>query len=152
MALINLKNSALFMMLVFTFAFGLNATAQDQKDEFPDKEKLAAIEEYFKIVPTKKTMDDMAEKVAKTLPEFQRAQFLEMMTKEFNVELLESAAKKSMYKRFTLKEIKMLNEFYKKPEGLSIMEKMGDYMADIMPVIQSEMTRIMIKQTKSNKK
>ncbi len=111
-------------------------------DQFGDKAKISAIEKYLQIMPVQELLDDMAIKVVKTLPDENREAFIDLMTNKFDIKVLESAMIKSMYKHYTLNEIEALIDFYGKPEGKSIMRKMGDYMADIMPIIQSEVVRI----------
>jgi hypothetical protein len=51
-----------------------------------------------------------------------------------------------MIKRFTLAEIDALSKFYGSPEGKSIIKKFGSYMADMMPVIQSETMKAISKK------
>ncbi|MCK5728474.1 MAG: DUF2059 domain-containing protein [Methylococcales bacterium] len=112
--------------------------------------KTKAIERYLEVVPTKVMMDDMALKLAKTIPEKEQAEFIDFMTKKFNMKLLEAAMKKSMQKRFTLPEIEYLIATSSSPEGKSVMKKMGDYMADIMPVIEAEVIRMLKEKKKES--
>ncbi|MBT6339834.1 MAG: DUF2059 domain-containing protein [Desulfobacula sp.] len=135
----NLYQKSIVSLLSFALIlWGLTVFA----DQFSDKAKISAIERYLQIMPVQELLDDMAIKVSRTLPENNREAFIDLMTKKFDIELLESAMIKSMYKHYTLSEIEALTNFYSKPEGKSIMKKMGDYMADVMPIIQSEMIRI----------
>ncbi len=110
-------------------------------NECKDVSKLGVIEKYLQIVPIHELMDDMALKVSRTLPKEKRRMFVELMTKKIDMKLIETAMINSMCKHYTFKEIEALNNFYSQPEGRSVMKKMGDYMADLMPVIQSEIMR-----------
>jgi hypothetical protein len=44
-------------------------------------------------------------------------------------------------KHFTAEEIKTMADFYGSPAGKSAMSKFGDYMADLMAIVQSEKLR-----------
>jgi hypothetical protein len=50
----------------------------------------------------------------------------------------------SMAKHFTVDELNALADFYGSREGRSAMKKFGAYMADIMPVIEQEMTKAQV--------
>ena len=63
------------------------------------------------------------------------------MTKHIHVEVLERAALASMAKHFTVDELNALADFYGSREGRSAMKKIGAYIADVMPVIQQNMTK-----------
>ena len=68
-----------------------------------------------------------------------REQFLQLVA-EFDKKALEDAISRSMAKHFTVGEIEALTRFYASPEGKSVMKKMAPYLADVMPVIQAQMT------------
>jgi hypothetical protein len=46
-----------------------------------------------------------------------------------------------MVKHFTTDELKAPADFYGSPVGKSAMQKFGAYMADLMPVMQAEITK-----------
>jgi len=46
-----------------------------------------------------------------------------------------------MVRHFTVRELNALADFYGSPEGRSVMNKFGSYMADITPALQQEMLR-----------
>lgn len=101
----------------------------------------AAAERYLAVAPMDSMLKDSIEKMAVNLPEDQRASFLDFMSKYVRMNVLERAAVSSMVRHFTVQELNALANFYGSPEGRSAMKKFGGYMADVMPVIQQEMTR-----------
>ncbi|MGZ4993542.1 MAG: DUF2059 domain-containing protein [Methylobacter sp.] len=105
-------------------------------------------DEYFKLVSFNELIKDAATEIASKLPAEQRLDFIELMTKEVRLDLLETVAKQSLTKHMTAQELNTFVEFMQKPEGKSAMSKMKLYIADIMPVMQDEITRAMAKQQK----
>ena len=59
------------------------------------------------------------------------------------MDALSKAMKDSLVKHFTAEELKALADFYGSPVGKSAMSKMGDYTADLMPVIQAQVMKAM---------
>ena len=57
-----------------------------------------------------------------------------------------------MQKHFTLKEVNYMVATSLSPEGKSVIKKTGDYMADIMPVMQAEILRILTEKKKEMEK
>lgn len=93
---------------------------------------------------------DVATNMAKTMPENKRDAFIRLMTKNLDIEALTKAIKQSLIKHFTTDELNALATFYSSKEGKSAMKKMGIYMADLMPVIQSEIQKAMQKSQKED--
>jgi hypothetical protein len=112
-----------------------------QPIESESQAKMRAIDRYFTIVPTRTLLDDLALKISRTLPEENRSEFIDLMTNKFDIKVMEDSMRAAMLKHFTLLEIEAMVDFYSQPEGRSVMKKMGDYMADVMPDIQSEVER-----------
>jgi hypothetical protein len=106
-----------------------------------DEAKARLINEYFSYIPMKKMMEDTTRELAKQVPADRRQLFIDAMTKNMRLEVLEQTARQSMAKHFTLPELEMYVEFIKRPEARSAMDKMKFYMADLMPVIQQELMR-----------
>jgi hypothetical protein len=104
-------------------------------------------ERYLEVSPPKALFEDMADKMAGTLPADQREQFKKLMTTQVDIAALSKAMTDAMVKNFTTEELKALADFYGSPVGKSAMQKFGTYMADIMPVVQAE---IMKAATKMN--
>jgi hypothetical protein len=101
----------------------------------------SAAERYLAVAPFGRIMKDAIGKSAPTLPPEKRESFQELMTRYVRIDVLEAAAKRSMVRHFTARELNALADFYGSPEGRSAMRKFGDYMADVMPVVQQEMAR-----------
>jgi hypothetical protein len=98
-------------------------------------------ERYLQVSPPKALFDDMADKMAATLPADQREQFKKVMTTQVDIAALSKAMTDAMVKNFTTDELKALADFYGSPLGKSAMQKFGAYMADIMPVVQAEIMK-----------
>src|SRR5215467_4290600 len=98
-------------------------------------------ERYLQVSPPKTLFEDMADKMAETLPADQREQFKKMMTTQIDIAALSKAMTDAMVKDFTTEELKALADFYGSPVGKSAMKKFGAYMADIMPVVQAEIMK-----------
>ena len=120
-------------------AFSDNGKAGLSADIPADKQQL--INEYFKYVPMNKMLNEMAQEVASQMPPDRRKLFIDAMTKNLRVDVLEQTAKTSLAKHLTMDELRMYVEFIKRPEARSAMDKMKFYMADMMPVIQQEVLR-----------
>ncbi|MBS0214728.1 MAG: DUF2059 domain-containing protein [Proteobacteria bacterium] len=129
------------MLLVAIFAFAPQILhAQDQGD-FAARQ--AAAKEYTDVVSMSRMMLEMSQEVTKQMPPDKRDDFIHMMTKEIDLNKIQSVAQDSLAKNFTLKELNAMTAYAKSPEGASAMRKMKLYMADIMPVMQSEIRRVM---------
>ena len=100
---------------------------------------------YLQAIPPKALFEDMADKMATNLPADQRQQFKQMMTKDLDIAALSKAMTDAMVKHFTTEELKALADFYGSPVGKSAMLKFGAYMADLMPIIQTEMMKAQAK-------
>ena len=98
-------------------------------------------ERYLQVSPPKALFEDMADKMAANLPADQREQFKKVMTTQVDTAALSKAMIDAMVKNFTTDELKALADFYGSPIGKSAMQKFGAYMADIMPVVQSEIMK-----------
>lgn len=130
----------IFRITVVLLTLTGSAFATDVLSDTPEnRAKLA--DEYLKEISVKDQLDDMAERVAATVPENQREAFKSMLTKHFDVDALVAAEKQSLAKIFTVGELNAMVEYQSTPEGKSSMKKMGAYLADLMPVIQAELKR-----------
>lgn len=101
------------------------------------------VDRYLKAVPPESMLNDMIEKVGKTLPPDQRAAFTSMLTKHLNLTRFTGAMRAALIKWFTADEIAAMADFYGSPAGKAIMKKMGDYMAELMPMMQEELGKAM---------
>jgi len=106
-------------------------------------------ERYLQATPPKALFEDMADKMAATLPPDQRERFKRIMTADLDIPALSKAMTDAMVKNFTTDELKALADFYGSPIGKSAMQKFGAYMADLMPVLQAEMIKARAKMNQS---
>src|SRR4029077_17297639 len=98
-------------------------------------------ERYLQVSPPKALFEDMADKMAETLPADQLDQIKKIITTQVDIAALSKAMIDAMVKNFTTEELKALADFYGSPVGKSAMQKFGAYMADIMPVMQAEIMK-----------
>lgn len=94
---------------------------------------------YLAVAPPKDILKESAEKVALTLHPDQQAGFKDLLIKHLNLEKLIVAVTEALVKNFSADELSALADFYGSAVGKSAMKKFGAYMADIMPVLQSEL-------------
>jgi hypothetical protein len=94
---------------------------------------------YLKTMPPEEMMADMSNKLAATLPEAQRESFIRMMTKNLDMARVTGAMKEGMVKTFSADELHALADFYSSPVAKSALAKMGNYMAEVMPVLMTEL-------------
>ena len=137
-------------LLIFTVAALIAVTstrafAQSIADT-PDNRRQQA-QRYLQATPPKALFEDMGKKMAMNLPPAERDKFIQLFTSQLDIDALTKAMTDAIVKHFTAEEIKALADFYGSPVGKSAMSKFGDYMADLMPVMQAE---IMKAQAKAN--
>jgi hypothetical protein len=108
-------------------------------------ETLAAADRLIAAQDFNSMMKDMAGKIAVNLPPAQQQVYIDALTDPGFLERLKGAARQSMAKHLTTEELNALADFYSQPIAKSAMAKMGDYMADLMPFIQTEMMGIAAK-------
>jgi hypothetical protein len=125
------------VLLVLTFCVSSPVFSAPDTPETRRKEA----ERYLQVSPPKALFEDMADKMAETLPADQREQFKKVMTTQVDIAVLSKAMTDAMVKNFTTEELKALADFYGSPVGKSAMQKFGAYMADIMPVVQAEIMK-----------
>src|SRR5262249_36524440 len=80
-------------------------------------------ERYLQVSPPKALFEDMADKMAATLPADQREQFKKVMTTQVDIAALSKAMTDAMVKNFTTDELKTLADFYGSPQRKYQMQK-----------------------------
>ena len=100
------------------------------------KEKTEAIIEYLNVNSVDDLMGQVLIEIQKQIPSEKREVFTKIWESIFDRNELKEMMINSMCKYFTIKEIKALTKFYSSPEGKSVMEKMPQYMAELMPYLQ----------------
>jgi len=132
----SMKQKVLVLLVLTVCAWSSVLSAPDT----PETRRKEA-ERYLQVSPPKALFEDMADKMAGTLPADQREQFKKVMTTQVDIAALSKAMTDAMVKNFTTEELKALADFYGSPVGKSAMQKFGAYMADIMPVVQAEIMK-----------
>jgi hypothetical protein len=122
---------ALFLTMT-SAALALEDTQQNREQQ---------VDRYLQATPPQAVFNDMMEKISQSMPPEQRTIFVSMMTKQIDFSALTAAMRGSMTKIFTADELAALADFYGSPVGKSAMSKMGDYMAELMPVMTAEMAK-----------
>ena len=143
-----MKNLTILLIPLMIFLTGCTTKSTTVSDT--PENRLKAAKEYLRATPLKLMLDDIAKEIAKSLPENQRIQFIELISKEFRVDVLERAALIAMTKHYTVNELNALAKFYSSPEGKSIQKKIGKYTAEIMPPIRNEVMRALKALQRSN--
>jgi hypothetical protein len=105
--------------------------------------RLAAAKRYLKAVPPMEMVKESVEQLAQRLPEDRRAEFREALAKVLLSDRIEKITLDAITKHFTVREINALAAFYGSPEGRSIGKKFSVYMADVMPSIQEELSKVL---------
>ena len=120
------------LLLVFS-AFTLSAQAQDTSGN-----RLAAAYRYAKVADIPKMINDMIQQMALNYPENTRQSFIQFMS-TMDILRVETVMISAMAQHFTVDELEMLEDFYGSPIGKSVMKKMPEYMATVMPSLQAMM-------------
>jgi hypothetical protein len=100
-----------------------------------------AAERYMRVADFRTLMDASLEAGVLSLPAEKRAEVVALAKKHIRYDVLEALVLSAMIKNFTTIELDALARFYGSPEGRSAMAKFGTYMADAMPILQTEMVR-----------
>ena len=118
-------------------------------DDTPEN-RMVQVKRYLAAMPPDELFRDMAKNVSMNFPPTERSAFREFMTEYVDINALSEAMVTSMIKHFTADELKALADFYGSPVGQSAISKFGIYMAEVMPVIESEITRAVEEFQKAN--
>jgi hypothetical protein len=129
-----IRLSKFFVVAIVSTLISYSALAQGAGDSHADR--VAAAQKLLKVQSMETLMMEMADGISQSMPPEHRKMFIEMIGKEYDIPMLESAAMNAMVKIFTAKEINALAVFYGSSEGQSIQRKMSPYMAELMPVVQ----------------
>ena len=93
----------------------------------PDTEKnrITAAKRYLAVMPPEEMMRDLVSNMAQQIPEKNRQEYVDLMTKHLDLKAVEQILLDSMVKHFTTKELDALASFYGSPEGKASMKKFG---------------------------
>ncbi len=100
------------------------------------REKTEAIIEYLKVNSIDDLLDQMLFEIQRQIPPPQREIFAQIWKSAFEKEELKEKISASMCRTYTIEEILALTKFYSSPEGRSVMKKIPQYMAELMPYLQ----------------
>ena len=98
-------------------------------------------ERYLEATPPQALFEEMAEQMSHNLAPSERKIFKGLIMKHLDLAALNAAFKKALVDNFTAEELGALADFYGSEVGRSAMKKFGTYMADVMPSIDTEMTK-----------
>lgn len=107
---------------------------------------------YLSVNSPQAIFKDIADRTREFIPEAEQQPFIDMLTKHLNMEILSEAMKRAMMEHFTADELSALADFYSHPSAKSAMNKMGGYMADVIPIVQDEMIKAQQKAMSSTTK
>lgn len=130
--------------LLLLAVLGLSFSVARAIEDTPANRRQQA-DRYLAVVPPKDMMAEMAEQIVKNAPPEQRDALHSALTQDLDMEMLIKAMKEAMVKHFTADELGALADFYSSSHGKSAMKKMGVYMAELMPAMQSEVLRVVKK-------
>ncbi len=139
-----MKALILLVILALAAACGEQKAPQTAAPVADNEEnRLAAAKKYLEVSPPKEMLNDLASKVAPTLPEKNRKSFVDLVSSKDMQEATYRISLNGLVKHFTVNEINALTAFYGSPEGKSVRQKFGDYMADVMPQVVQEVAKAM---------
>ena len=127
------------MVSLIMCALFLSAPVLAAEDSQAERE--AAVDRYLAVMPPEEMMEDMAQAMSMNFPPDQREGFRLFILEYVDHGALEASSRDAMIRHFTADEINALTDFYSQPVAKSAMQKMGPYMAEIMPVVQAEIMR-----------
>ncbi len=121
-------------MIKFVFAFILAFSVMASPALAQNKKNLAL--QVAKIMPLEQQIMDFTDAVAQTLPTDKQPLFKSIMAKNIDVPKLRIAAQDALIKTFTDQELKVMADFYAKPEASAIMTKLGSFGEAMQPTIK----------------
>lgn len=88
------------------------------------------------VMPLDQQVNEFTTRIAEGLPQEKRDLFQGIMKKNINIVELRSAAADALAKTYTVPEMKLLLDFYSKPETKVIMAKMTDFATALAPSVE----------------
>ncbi|PLY01583.1 MAG: hypothetical protein C0622_06880 [Desulfuromonas sp.] len=122
----------LILVLLTTNSYGI-------ENSFENRE--AQAQRYLNSTPPRALFEDLAEKVSVNLPPEDRQLFKDLLTKHLDLDSLTKSIESALINNFTADELSALADFYGSPIGKSAMSKMGNYMAEVMPAMETELQK-----------
>jgi hypothetical protein len=103
--------------------------------------RLAAAKKYLQVVTPQEMLQDLTIRVMPTLPEKKRAMFSEVMGRKSLQEYTYRVTLEALVKHFTANELQAMTAFYGSPEGKAVRPKMGPYLAELIPIVITEVVK-----------
>jgi hypothetical protein len=128
-------------LLALTLTLCLPALALCESPTDTQAARQQAAARYMQVADLSKLLGDSVDAMSRNMPAEQREQFKSLMTQHLHVDVLKEAMLDAMVKTFTAQELDALATFYGSADGKSAMAKFGEYMGNVMPVLQAEMAR-----------
>ena len=107
------------------------------------EDRLAAAQHYTKMIPSELAVDAVIHELAAQREIAQREAFQRLLRHELRLRVIDEATTKALAQHFTAAEINALTAFNSSPEGRSIQNKMGAYMADVLAPLREEIARVL---------
>jgi uncharacterized protein len=116
-----------------------SAPAQAAPTPAPSKEALEAADKLMAAQDMDAMMKDMTSNMSAQLPPQLRDSFVNEMNEPAFLGRMKAQMRMAMAKHMTIEELNAMAEFYARPIAKSAMKKIGVYMAEVMPFMQTEM-------------
>ena len=129
--------AAIFLVFLFV-ATGYAGDISDSAEA-----RLRAAKRYLECVPMTEMIENSINEIAQRMPQEKKDEFSRFMKKSMRADVLATLALESMVKVFTTEELNALADFYGSKVGRAVTNKFGVYMAEIMPVVQQEIIRVL---------
>jgi hypothetical protein len=107
--------------------------------------RTALAQDLLKVQSMDSIIGDIIESMARSVPQGEQARLRDYMQKNLDIASIRASAVRSLSKTFTVNELAAMVEFYGSDEGQSIQKKLGPYMTDLSPALQSTMQNAMAK-------
>ena len=130
------------LVVLLTIAVVRGGCAQTVADT-PENRRAQA-QRYLEATPPRQLFADMAKNMSASVPAAQRDKVVAMFTtavEKMDMDAVTKGMEDALVKRFTAEELKALADFYGSPTGRAILSKMGDYLADLTPLMQAQMMK-----------
>lgn len=136
-----MRGQVLLAGLILTLA--MTAAPAGAATDTPENRQTSA-EAYLEAVPPSSLFDNLRDHMNSSgaLKPADRPAFDEAVA-QVDLTALRTAMLESLVRNFTADELEAMTNFYGSPEGRSVARKLPAYMADIAPILQGEMMRIM---------
>lgn len=118
-----------------------SAPRESGKVDTPDN-RLKAARQYVIRVPPSGFVDGAIKELTAQREPSQREAFQQLLKRELRERVIEETIVQALVKHFTVEEINALAEFNSSPQGLGVQRKLTDYMADVLPPVQQEISRV----------